>query len=98
MVSDTQIQQLFRFLATGMPLYRAAWKTGISENTARKYVRARKLPTELARPHAWETRHDPFVRVWPIVRRQLERSPGLRPTTLFRWLQRQFPGEFRDGQ
>ena len=47
----------------GTPLYRSAARAGMSENTARKYVRAGALPREFKAPHNWRTRKDPFENV-----------------------------------
>ena len=41
----------------------AAGQAGMSENTARKYLRSEKLPSELQKPHTWRIRKDPFKEV-----------------------------------
>ena len=61
----------------------AAARAGMSERTARKYERAGKLPSELKRPHTWQTRTNPFEQDWPWVVEQLERDPALQASTLF---------------
>jgi len=81
--------------ATG---YIAAAKAGMDEKTARKYVKAGKLPSELPKEHCWRTRTDPFEDQWEEVREKLAESPGLEAKTLFEDLQRRFPGTFSDGQ
>src|SRR5713101_4211290 len=43
-------------------------------------------------------REDPFGEVWDAVQRQIQESPGLEAKTLFEWLQREYPGQFGDGQ
>jgi predicted site-specific integrase-resolvase len=35
-------------------------KADMDRKTARRYVTAGKLPSELAEPRAWRTREDPF--------------------------------------
>ena len=76
----------------------AAAKAGMDVKTARKYLRSRKLPSEVAADHTWRTRSDPFEGVWDWCRQQLELNPGLQAKTLFQALQREYPGRFQDGQ
>jgi len=38
-------------------------KAGMDRKTARKYINAGKLPSEMNKPHTWRTREDPFVDV-----------------------------------
>jgi hypothetical protein len=66
--------------------------------TARKYMRAGKLPSEMRTARDWRTREDPFTDVWEPVRDQLALNPGLEAKTLFATLQRDHPGRFADGQ
>ena len=76
----------------------AASKAGMDPKTARKYLAANRLPSELPRERCWRTREDPFSEVWDQVRQQIEESPSLEAKTLFEWLQREHPGRFSDGQ
>lgn len=76
----------------------AAAKSGMDEKTARKYVRAGKLPSELKKRRTWRTREDPFEEIWGDVRKSLAVNPGLEAKTLFEDLQNRFPGKFLDGQ
>lgn len=76
----------------------AASKAGMDAKTARKYLAARRVPSEVQQERDWRTREDPFAEVWPAVRQQIEESPGLEAKTLFEWLQREHPGRFADGQ
>ncbi len=85
-------------LKEGTPLVTAAAKAGMSEPTARKYRREKKLPSELRPVRTWRTREDPFAAVWPDVERMLEMDGGLEAKTVFRELQRQHPGRFTVGQ
>jgi hypothetical protein len=66
--------------------------------TARKYERLGELPSEVRCDHTWRTREDPFIEAWPEVRKQLETNPGLEAKTIFEYLQRNYPGRYRDGQ
>lgn len=85
-------------LKGGEPLDTAALKTGMSENTARKYSRRGQLPSETEAPRSWRTREDPFAAVWEELRSLLAVNPGLQALTLFAELQRRYPGRFPDGQ
>ena len=76
----------------------AAAKSGMDEKTARKYVKAGKLPSELKRRRTWRTRADPFAEIWGEVRENLAVNPGLEAKTLFEDLQNRYPGKFSDGQ
>jgi hypothetical protein len=98
MITDRQVKKLWKLLTGKLSLEKAAARCDMDEKTARKYRDAGKLPSELAQPHTWRTREDPFEEVWPQVYEQLEESPGLQAKTLFEWLQRQYPGRFQDGQ
>lgn len=82
----------------GKTLKLASLKSGMSEKTARKYLRCGKLPSECMRRHDWRTRPDPFLEVWEELESQLNLNPGLHSKTLFYDLQRRFPGDFPDGQ
>src|SRR5205823_14273775 len=82
----------------GYPLSLAAMKVGMDAKTARKYRQAPRLPSESFTPRTWRTREDPFQDVWPELRDQIERHPGIQAKTLFEDLQRRFPGRFPDGQ
>ena len=76
----------------------AASKAGMDPKTARKYLAANQLPSELTGERYWRTREDPFNEVWDEVQRQMQESPGLEAKTVFEWLQREHPGRYADGQ
>src|SRR6266567_4199695 len=67
----------------GIPQRLAAARAGMSERTARKYEHEGKLPSQLKRPHDWQTRVNPFEQDWPWVVEQLTRDPALQGSTLF---------------
>ncbi len=98
MISDQQVRRLQKLFQTEKTQAIAASKAGMDEKTARKYLRAGKLPSELQRVHDWRTRDDPFTDVWQWVRSMLSVNAGLEAKTLFEELQRQYPGKFSDGQ
>lgn len=76
----------------------AAMKGGMHRETARKYVAAGKLPSEMTHPRDWRTRPDPFEEHWPDVEARLRDTPELEAKTLFELLQQQHPGRYEDGQ
>ena len=98
MVTDAQVRRLKRLSKTEGTQELAAAKAGMDVKTARKYQADGKLPSENQTERTWRTRPDPFERVWEDVRRQIDANPGLEAKTLFEALQRNYPGEFADGQ
>lgn len=98
MVTDQQVRRLFKLMQTEPTRGIAAAKAGMDEKTARRYVEAGKLPSELKIEHTWRTRSDPFEAYWEEVSEKLADNPGLEAKTLFEDLQRRFPGTFPDGQ
>jgi hypothetical protein len=76
----------------------AAMKADMDRKTARKYVAAGKLPSELKQPRDWRTRPDPFEKPWPEIEAKLRDTPELEAKTLFDLLQEQHPGRYEDGQ
>ena len=66
MVTDRQARRLMKELGKGAPLAAAALRSGMSENTARKY-RVGSLPSQRKRPRTYRTRPDPFAEVWPEI-------------------------------
>jgi hypothetical protein len=76
----------------------AAMKAGMHRETARKYVAAGQLPSELKQTRDWRTRPDPFEEHWPDIEAKLRVTPELEAKTLFGLLQEQHPGRYEDGQ
>ncbi|MGQ9647482.1 MAG: IS21 family transposase [Thermodesulfobacteriota bacterium] len=76
----------------------AAAKSGMDERTARKYLKAGRLPSQMKKPHTWRTRKDSFADVWEEVTSLLETTPGLEAKTIFEELQTRHAGKFADGQ
>jgi len=77
----------------------AAMKADMDRKTARKYVAAGKVPSEL-RPtgREWRTRVDPFAEHWPDVVDLVEATPELEAKTIFELLVEQHPGRYEPGQ
>lgn len=96
--TDAQVRKLMdemlRHGKTGL----AALRAGMSANTARRYLRAGRLPSELVEPRSWRTRPDPFAGDWPEVRLRLEEAPELEAKALFEDLMRRRPEQYEPGQ
>lgn len=98
MVTDRQVRKLMTLNHQEEKLSQAAARAGMTENTARKYLRLGKLPSQCKPERTWRTREDPFDDIWDQARSMLEVNPGLEAKTLFEWFQRQYPGVYQDGQ
>lgn len=94
MVTDGQVSELRRWLATGKPLAAAARMASMDNKTARSYRDDQRLPSQRKMPRQYRTRVDPFADVWDHVEQLLRAEPGLKAITLFDDLQRQYPGKF----
>ena len=98
MVTDQQIRRLYKLSNTEDTQAIAASKAGMDVKTARKYLRARRLPSEMKAERSWLTRPDGFAEVWPAIVEQVRTNPGLEAKTIFAALQRKHPERFSDGQ
>ena len=74
--SDKQVRLLMQEKTKHGKVGKAAMKAGMDRKTARKYIKAGKLPSEMNKPHTWRTREDPFVDVWPKVEEKLKDIPN----------------------
>lgn len=79
-------------------LSKAALRADLDRKTARKYVRAGKLPSQMAADRTWRTRKDPFAQDWERCCKMFEDSPELEAKTVFEWLCRERPGRYQEGQ
>lgn len=76
----------------------AAMLADMDRKTARKYIRAGKLPSEMVGPRTWSTREDPFAEDWKEVEALLESTPELEAKTIFEMLREKYPGRYEPGQ
>lgn len=97
-VSNAQVRKLMEEMSKHGHIGVAAMKADMDRKTARKYVAAGELPSEMVVERSWRTRPDPFVDVWPEVEQMLVDAPGLEAKTVFDALQRKYPDRFVDGQ
>jgi hypothetical protein len=74
----------------------AADKAAMDTKTARKYLKSKKLPSELKRPHDWQNKPDIFADVWPEVKNLISNAPGLQAKTIFIYLQNKYIGRFKE--
>ena len=79
-------------------LYQAADAAGMSNKTARKYLKSGVLPSQCRAIHDWPTHPDAFAQDWYWVEDFLKNNSGLESKSLFEALQRQYPGKYQDGQ
>src|SRR5258708_13707038 len=83
MKKDTEVKLLMQERRKGTAQRLAAARAGMSERTARKYEQAGELPSELKRPHDWQTRPNPFEEDLPWGVAQLQRDPALQAPAPF---------------
>ena len=73
-------------------------KADMDPKTARRYLDAGSLPSEMKTERDWRTRSDPFAEVWGEITERLKQAPELEAKTVFAALQRKYPERFEDGQ
>lgn len=97
MVDERQVRRLMKELNEGETLEIASMRSGMSENTARRYRRgATRKGRRAAREY--RTRIDPFAAVWAQVVAMLEMAPGLEAKTIFERLCEREDMSFTEGQ
>lgn len=95
---DTQVRKLMEEYQKHGKVGVAAARSGMHRNTAGKYLKTGRLPSDLKPPRWWRTRPDPFEEDWPEVASMLEAAPDLDGTTLFEHLCRRHPDRYDEGQ
>jgi transcriptional regulator with XRE-family HTH domain len=98
MKSDAEVRLYMKERSKGRTQAQAAAKAGMSRNTARKYERAARLPSQVKQPRTHRTHPNPFADDWPWAVALLERDPALQAKTLFGLLCERRPGHFRPVQ
>ena len=96
--TDEQVRKLMKELKKQASLEVAAGRSGMSPNTARKYVELGRLPSELKQPRSWRTREDPFADDWEEVKERLAAAPELEAKALFEHLLASKPEQYHAGQ
>ena len=78
-------------------LEKAALKIGISQKTARKYIKQKRLPNEQKKSNPC-SRPNPFEAHWDKVTSMLETSPELEAQTILSYLAEIYPEHYRLNQ
>jgi transposase len=95
--TNKQVKLMMRELLIGT-LKRAALKSEMSEKTARKYRRAKALPSELKTLRNYRTREDPFLKNWAEIEAMLGRTPELQAKTIMTYLTEKHPDDYKPEQ
>ena len=74
-VTDAQVRKLMTEYDRHGRVEKAGLAAGMSRNTATKYVKAKKLPSELNESRSWRTRPNPFEKDWVDIVQLLEVLP-----------------------
>lgn len=82
-INKKQVIKLMKEIHKGT-LEKAALKVGISEKTARKYIKHKGLAKQKKKPA--HTRPNPFEAHWDKVTGMLETSPELQAQTILSYL------------
>ena len=93
MITDAQVRKLMSEKAKTGRTGIAALKAGMSRNTAAKYLKEGKLPSEMKGIRDWRTRPDPFQQHWAEIEARLVGEPGLEARSIFEELQELHPGQ-----
>jgi transposase len=96
--TDAQVRKLMEEMSKHGKVGRAALRAGMDRKTARKYVAAGQLPSQMQQPRAWRTRPDPFVEDWPEIAKRLADAPELEAQALFEDLLSRQPERYEPGQ
>jgi hypothetical protein len=76
--TDQQVRLMNQELSKHGKQSVAAAKAGVCRQTAAKYQRSGKLPSEHQEVRDWRTREDAFAEVWPEVEAWLREQPVCR--------------------
>lgn len=95
--TDAQVRKLMEELKKHGKVGLAGMRAGMSRNTASKYRKLGKLPSELKKPRTWRTRQDPFEEDWEEIAEKLKEAPELEAKALFEHLMEAKPGKYEPG-
>ncbi len=98
MIKQTQLNKLVIEHNEGKSISMSAMKSGISRNTARKYLRQKDVMEQEKKPHNWKTREDPLEKIWAQAEEMLEKAGELESKVLFEFLRQTEAGkELKEG-
>jgi len=95
MITDQQVKLLRMNMVKYSNQRIASAKSGMSERSARKYLKTPILPSEMKKKRHWRTRSDAFESVWEDVAQMLRLSPRLTARTVLSHLMSTHPGQFK---
>lgn len=96
-VSNAQVRLLMEEMSKNGQIGHAAMKAGMDRKTARRYMAAGKLPSEMKEPRWWRTRQDPLANDWPAIVAMVKDAPGLEAQTVLELLKKEHPERYNDG-
>lgn len=96
--SDRKVRKLMEEYTKSGNLGLAALRADMDRKTARKYVKAGKLPSEMTGERTWRTREDPFAEVWFEAAEMLREAPDLEAKALFEFFCELHPDRYQEGQ
>ena len=96
-VTDQQVKRMHKEMNEHGRCGIAAMRSGLSPNTARKYRRTSRLPSELKEARTWKTHPDVFKEDWPDIENRLKDAPELEARALFEHLMSCRPGVYEEG-
>ena len=96
--TDAQVRKLMEEFSRHGQVELAALKAGMGRKAAAKYLRERRLPSDMSEPRTWRTREDPFDDCWKEVAARLAEAPELEGKALFEDLMQRNPERFHAGQ
>jgi hypothetical protein len=76
----------------------AAAKAGMNAKTARKYIKGKKLPSELKKGRIYLTREDCFKSDWSEIEMMLRKAPELQAPTILSYLIENYPEKYQRSQ
>lgn len=95
---DRKVRKLMEEYQKTRNLSLASLRSDMDPKTARKYIRSKKMPSEMQAQHTWRTRQDPFSKHWGKCESILAVAPELEAKFIFEWLCETYPGEYQEGQ
>ena len=94
--TDQEVQRLMKEYAKHGEVGRAARAAAMDRKTARKYIAAQKLPSELRADRDWRTRPDPFEEDWPDIGKMLADTPELEAKIVLEYLIAKDPDRYQE--
>ena len=98
MLSDLQIQKLHREYSVSGNCTLASRRSDMCRHSGAKYLKLKKLPSQLKQQRNYLTRADPFDKVDAQIDEVLEQMPGICATQMLAYLQLKHEGCFSAAQ